>query len=194
MPMPVKSLIDPEMTERLLKLRRELHRHPGLSGQEEKTSATIERYFIALKPDRVYRNIGGNGIAFEFSGSKPGKTLMLRADLDALPIPESKKLPWASENPGVSHKCGHDGHMTILCGVAELISLDRPEEGRVILLFQPAEETGTGAAKVISDNQFPAMKPDYVFGLHNLPGFPAQYDYTQERNICRSIERDDHQP
>ncbi len=158
--------------DHLSRLREELHRHPSLSEQEEPVAAMIERQFIPLKPNKIYHRLGGHGIAFEFTGTKAGKTLMFRADTDALPIQENNTLPWASVNPGISHKCGHDGHMAILTGLGEMISNDRPAAGRVILLFQPAEETGTGAARVISDSQFTDMKPDQIYGLHNLPGFP----------------------
>ncbi len=157
----------------LIDLRRELHRHPCLSGSENETAALIERHFFPFRSDFVYRDLGGHGIAFEFTGSNPGKTLMFRADLDALPIPEEASLPWSSVNSGVSHKCGHDGHMAILAGLGERLSHDRPQNGRVILLFQAEEETGRGAARVLRDPRFETMKPDYVFGLHNIPGFPA---------------------
>ncbi len=172
--MPGSPLSTGETGEYLTILRRELHRHPSLSGHEEKTAALIERQFIPLKPDAVHRDLGGHGIAFEFRGPEPGKTVMFRADLDALPIREGGDLPWSSENDGISHKCGHDGHMAILTGLGERISGDRPQHGRAILLFQPEEETGTGAARIIADSRYPSLKPDYVFGLHNLPGFPAR--------------------
>jgi amidohydrolase len=97
---------------------------------------------------------------------------MLRADLDALPIRETKEAPHRSANAGAAHLCGHDGHMTILAGVGEALARERPARGRAILLYQPAEETGEGAAAVLDDPGFVALRPDFAFALHNLPGYP----------------------
>jgi amidohydrolase len=96
---------------------------------------------------------------------------MARCELDALPINESMDIPYCSEVKGVSHKCGHDGHMTIMSGLAQQFQNRRPGRGSVILLFQPAEETGHGARKVLDDDKFKRLSPDYIVALHNLPGF-----------------------
>ncbi len=93
------------------------------------------------------------------------------ADMDALPITEKSTVKYKSQNEGVAHLCGHDGHSTIMAGVAMRLSEKRPQKGEVVLLFQPAEETGEGAEKVIKDSKFPSIKPDIAFALHNLPGF-----------------------
>ncbi len=152
-------------------LRRELHAHPELSGCEKETASRILRRFEALRPDETIVGLGGSGIAFVFSGVEPGPTVMLRCELDALPIPESLEIEHRSQFDGVSHKCGHDGHMAILWAVGARLSQSRPSRGRVALVFQPAEETGTGAAAVIADPRFEAVRPDYVFALHNLPRY-----------------------
>jgi amidohydrolase len=94
----------------------------------------------------------------------------LRADLDALPISEINTFDHRSGEPSVSHKCGHDGHMTMLVGVAHLLAKSPPRRGRVLLLFQPAEENGTGARAVLDDPRFAPLMPDLCFGLHNVPG------------------------
>ena len=98
--------------------------------------------------------------------------MLFRAELDALPIEELGQPAYRSTIQGTGHMCGHDGHMTILMALARLVSRNRPATGRVILLFQPAEENGEGAARVIADPRYLAIKPDWAFALHNMPGLP----------------------
>ncbi len=155
----------------LRRLRRSLHRNPELPGSEEQTAERIIEFFDALDPDSVIRNLGGHGAAFVFSGSLPGPTVLLRCELDAVPIDEIGDSEYRSATRGVSHACGHDGHMAILAGVGADLSARRPKKGRVVLLYQPAEENGAGAAAVIRDPHFAQVRPDYVFALHNLPGY-----------------------
>jgi amidohydrolase len=95
---------------------------------------------------------------------------MFRAELDGLPITEISEFPHRSTRPDTGHLCGHDGHMALLIGLARLLSLQRPARGRVILMFQPAEEDGSGAAAVLADPAFAALIPDWAFAIHNLPG------------------------
>jgi len=156
--------------KKLIELRHELHRHPELSGKERLTSKTLHSFLSELKPDSLTGNLGGHGIVAVFSGKAPGKTVLLRCEMDALPVSENTELPYRSLHQGVSHKCGHDGHMAILCGVASSLSDSRPATGTVVLLFQPSEETGTGAGSTIHDLRW---SPDMCFALHNLPGFPV---------------------
>lgn len=156
-----------------LQLRHSLHACPDLSGSEHATAARIRDFFAPLRPDAVFSGLGGSGVAFVFDSGVAGDTLMLRCELDALPVQESADLPWHSTRMGVSHKCGHDGHMAILAMVGERLARQRPAKGRVVLLYQPAEETGVGAQQVTADPQFSRIRPDLVFGLHNVPGFPA---------------------
>ncbi len=155
----------------LADLRRELHKYPELSGSEDMTSRKICGVLKKLQPDALITNIGGKGLAARFSGAKPGPRVMVRAELDALPIFELNNFDHRSTVPGVSHKCGHDGHMAIAAGVAGSFAEERPERGEFIVLFQPSEENGQGAYKVINDHSFAQIKPDYVVALHNLPGF-----------------------
>jgi len=160
------------MTETAIDLRHELHSHPELSGRESATAARVQSFFQALDPDRVLQGLGGEGLAFVFAGEAPGPRVLLRCDMDALPIEESEPLPHRSRCPGVSHKCGHDGHMAILAAVAEALARRRPLRGEVVLLYQPAEETGQGARAVLEDPRFESVKPDFCFALHNIPGYP----------------------
>lgn len=157
---------------RLQHLRRELHHQPELSGQEEQTALRILSWFESMKPDKTLRGLGGQGCAFVFKGREPGPTVVLRCELDALPIAEENDFEHRSKNRGVSHKCGHDGHMAILAGVGLELAQERPKRGKVVLLYQPAEETGEGARDVLQDERFLKLEPDWVFALHNLPGYP----------------------
>ncbi|MBE9467914.1 MAG: amidohydrolase [Bacteroidetes bacterium] len=157
---------------KLISLRKHLHSIPDLSGNESNTSNEIIKFISDYSPDEIITNIGGNGLAFIFNGKFPGKTIMFRSELDALPITETNDFDYKSVKKNISHKCGHDGHMSILAGVASLFSTNRSFSGKLILLFQAAEETGTGAFNVINDKKFKLIKPDYIFALHNVPGFP----------------------
>ena len=157
--------------ESLVDLRKELHKFPELSGYEEVTSKRISSFLEKLKPDQIMNNIGGYGVAARFKGKIPGPRVMIRAELDALPINESNNTEHRSTVAGVSHACGHDGHMAIAAGVASCFAANRPERGELVVLFQPSEENGKGAFKVLNDVQFNSVTPDYILALHNLPGF-----------------------
>jgi len=152
-------------------LRQMLHVYPELSGSEVHTATVVRECMQAYHPDEIIDHVGGNGIAFIYSGGKRGKTLLFRADTDALPIQENNSMLYKSRNNGIAHLCGHDGHTAILAGLGDLLNRQRPEKGKVILLFQPAEETGQGAASVLKDNRINRFEPDFVFALHNLPGY-----------------------
>jgi len=154
----------------LITVRRDLHRHPEVSGDEIQTARTIASALTAWSPTTVLTGLGGHGVAAVFDSGNPGPTVMVRSELDALPIVELGDIPHASEIPGKGHLCGHDGHSTILLGVARLLSRRRPDTGRVVLMFQPAEEDGSGAAAVIADPQFTQIAPDWALSLHNMPG------------------------
>jgi amidohydrolase len=156
----------------LAEWRRGLHRVPELSGQEEGTARAVCAMLAAAGADRVLSRLGGHGVAAVFSGTEPGPTVMFRAELDALPIQEISDAPHRSGIPGRAHACGHDGHMAMLAALARGFGRQRPRRGRVVLLFQPAEEDGTGAAAVIADPAFGAIRPDLAFACHNMPGLP----------------------
>ncbi|MCC9137361.1 amidohydrolase [Pontibacter silvestris] len=157
----------------IIKLRQQLHQYPELSSQEYTTAKRVVEHLHQYHPDNIISNIGGTGVAAVFEGKDPkGPTILFRAELDALPILETGVALYKSQTENVAHLCGHDGHMAILAGVGSLLTQQRPNKGKVILLFQPAEETGAGAWSVVQDKQFQELKPDYVFALHNLPGVP----------------------
>lgn len=157
--------------DKLVGLRHELHKHPEVSNKEKQTATRITKFLKSTEPDELITDIGQYGIAAVYKGEKEGRTVMIRCELDALPIEEVNDMEYRSVNEGVGHKCGHDGHMTILCGLATLLSEKRPASGRAILLFQPAEEIGEGARRILKDEKFRALEPDFIYALHNIPGF-----------------------
>ena len=169
--MLIFALLQQPYMETLIELRHILHAHPELSGQEVLTNKILNEWVKQTRPDLIIEKIGGYGLAAVYRGPRPGKRILIRGDIDALHIPEPNDLPYRSQNQGISHKCGHDGHATILCGLAQWLGEQRPDQGEVVLLFQPAEETGQGAKAILEDPQFEQIKPDVAYGLHNLPGF-----------------------
>ncbi|WP_320176822.1 amidohydrolase [Roseovarius pacificus] len=156
----------------LTAFRRDLHRHPEISGEERETARRVVAALASHPPDTILTGLGGHGVAAVYDGSADGPTVLFRAELDALPIQEISDAPHASATAGKGHLCGHDGHTTILMALARLLARRRPAKGRVVLMFQPAEETGAGAAAVIADPRFETIAPDYAFSLHNMPGLP----------------------
>lgn len=167
--------------EPLVALRHHLHQHPELSGQEKETAGAIINFLKVYDPDQIVEGLGGSGILVVYNSKEAGPTVMIRSELDALPIQEiNDELPYKSSINGVSHKCGHDGHMAMVAGLAHLLNANKPSKGRVILLFQPAEETGEGAQRILADPKFLDFQPDYIFALHNLPGFEANQILIKE--------------
>jgi len=157
------------MTE-FVTLRREIHAHAELAGQETETSRIIRDFIEPHQPHELVTGLGDNGLAAIFEGREKGPTVMFRAEIDAVPVEEGNDVDHRSRRPGISHACGHDGHMAIVAGLAAKLSRHPPRRGRVVLLFQPAEETGAGALAVLEDPRFESIAPDWIFALHNLPG------------------------
>lgn len=156
----------------LTEFRHRLHRHPELSGYEEWTAAQVMQALEPLSPSRIIKGLGGHGVAAIWEAAEAGPTVMFRAELDALPIEELSQTAHRSTRPGQAHLCGHDGHTTILTGLARLIARCPSARGRIVLLFQPAEEDGSGAAAILADPRFAEIRPDWAFALHNMPGLP----------------------
>ncbi|EMR04798.1 amidohydrolase [Cesiribacter andamanensis] len=181
MTLPELSPLLAELTQ----LRHELHRLAELSGQETDTAQHLQHYLQRYSPGQLLSGLGsGTGLVAIFEGKKLGPTLMLRADMDALPIADANQLPYSSRKQGVSHKCGHDGHMSMLAGLAPLLARHPLKRGRLLLLMQPAEETGQGARALLKDERFTSLAPDYIFGLHNLPGYPLGQVVLREGTFC----------
>lgn len=177
------------MTIELIKsLRKKLHKHPELSGQEAETAGRIKRFIKKYDDAKIIENIGGHGLAVIYEFSSTGPTIVIRCELDALPIEEINNFEYRSRIKKVSHKCGHDGHMAILTGLTFWLKKQNFNNGKVILLFQPAEEKGTGAFAVINDSKFSDINPDYIFALHNIPGEPLHSIVMLDGNFSSTVQ------
>lgn len=152
------------------KLRQEFHANPELSGNEYKTQRRIIE-FLRNYTDADTKVLAKTGAIATFDSGEKGPHVLIRGDIDALPIEEVNTFSYRSKIEGVSHKCGHDGHIAILLGIALELTINKPIVGKVSLLFQPSEENGKGAQLVIEDPVFKEYQPDFVFALHNLPGY-----------------------
>ncbi len=155
--------------------RRDLHLHPELAFAEHRTSAVIQDKLRAFGVDEVITGLAGTGVVGVIRGQGPesrkdGRAIGLRADMDALPILEQTGLPYASENPGVMHACGHDGHTASLLGAARLLRDDPDWAGTVHFVFQPAEEGYAGAQAMLEDGLLQRFPMERIFGYHNWPG------------------------
>lgn len=168
----------------LIAFRKYLHKYPELSKKELKTAKKIKEFVSGNEPDEIIEKLGGTGLAAVYNGQKEGKTILIRSDMDALPIAETNDFDYKSVFPEVGHKCGHDGHATILSGLSGVLKENPPEKGRVVLLFQPSEETGEGAELVLNDPKFKKIEPDYVFALHNLPGFKKSTVVIRDKHFA----------
>ena len=167
----MNSVINASLKNNLIKFRKRIHKYPEIAGNEKNTAKMVVAFAKKFKPDKIIQKIGGYGIAVIFEGKNKGPVVLIRCELDALPITETNKFNFRSTKKNVSHKCGHDGHMTIVSGLIPLLSKNKISKGKVILLYQPSEETGEGAKRILEDKKFQSIKPDFVFALHNLPGF-----------------------
>ena len=167
--MPVRNRIA-EMTEEVSGWRRHLHAHPELRFEEYETARFVAEKLRAFGVDEVVEGVGGTGVVAVIEGRAPGRTLGFRADMDALPILEATGLPHASTVPGKMHACGHDGHTSMLLGAAKYLAETRNFAGRVICIFQPAEEGGGGAKAMIEDGLISRYDIAEVYGMHNWPG------------------------
>lgn len=154
------------------KLRRDLHAHPELRFEEHRTADVVARELEALGY-AVTRGLGGTGVVASLPGADPRRGIILRADLDALPIHEANDFAHASCTYGIMHACGHDGHTVMLLGAARVLKALPQLPGTVHFVFQPGEEGGAGARKMIDDGLFEQCPAEAVFGMHNWPGLPA---------------------
>ena len=156
--------------------RRDIHQHPELLYDVHRTAAFVAERLKEFGCDEVVTGIGKTGVVGVIKGSKPAngglKTIGLRADMDALPIEEETGLPYASKTSGKMHACGHDGHTAMLLGAARYLAETRNFAGTAVVIFQPAEEGGAGAAAMIKDGLMDRFGIEQVYGMHNGPGIP----------------------
>ena len=155
-----------------IQLRRDIHRHPELAFEEHQTAEVVATK-LAAWGYAVHRGLGGTGVVGTMTRGKGARSLGLRADMDALPIQEQTGLAWASDIPGRMHACGHDGHTAMLLAAAQALAQDTDFTGTLHLIFQPAEEGGGGALRMMQDGLFERFPCDAVFAMHNMPGVPA---------------------
>ncbi|WP_349434792.1 M20 aminoacylase family protein [Pararhizobium sp. A13] len=158
--------------DEIVALRHDLHQYPELAFQERRTSKLIASHLSSWGYE-VTAGIAGTGLVATLKRGNGERRIGIRADMDALPIEEATELAYASNNPGVMHACGHDGHTTILLTAARYLAESGTFNGTLHLIFQPAEEIGAGARKMISEGLFERFPVDAVFGLHNWPGVPS---------------------
>ena len=156
----------------VVELRRDLHRHPEPAFREERTAGVVMRELRAMgvQPEPM----GGTGVVAVLDSGRPGRTVLLRADLDALPVQEQATHGYASTVPGCMHACGHDGHTAMLLAAARRLAATRDQwAGRVAFVFQPAEEVGQGMRVLLADGLLERVAPDVAFGLHLWTGSPS---------------------
>ena len=173
--MDVTARLSPEVAaeaDLLVEIRRTLHRRPELSMQERWTAGFIRERLRAWGVEDV-RECAGTGTVAVIQGARPGPTVLYRADIDGLPVQEENDVPYRSEVPGVMHACGHDGHVAIALGLAKLAQArQRDLPGRLVLVFQPGEESGEGAREMLAAGALDGLTPDAVFGLHIMGDIP----------------------
>jgi len=157
--------------------RRDIHAHPELLYDVHRTAAFVADRLKEFGCDEVATGLGRTGVVGVIKGRRPAggdiKVIGLRADMDALPIEEKTNLAYASKTPGKMHACGHDGHTAMLLGAARYLAETRNFAGEAVVIFQPAEEGGAGAAAMIKDGLMDRFAIDQVYGMHNGPGIPV---------------------
>ncbi|WP_027056465.1 M20 aminoacylase family protein [Mesorhizobium erdmanii] len=175
--MPIVSRIADLLPE-IVAWRRDIHAHPEMGFDVYRTSAFVAERLREFGCDEIVTRVGKTGVVGVIRGKgslSNGnlKVIGLRADMDALPIEESTDLPYASKNKGIMHACGHDGHTAMLLGAARYLAETRNIAGAAVLIFQPAEEVGTGAVAMIEDGLMERFGIEQVYGMHTLPGLPV---------------------
>lgn len=189
-----------EIFDSLVEIRRDLHRHPELSGKEKRTSEIVEEYLFNLGLE-VKTDIAGYGVVGILNGGKEGKKIAWRADMDAIKNENTDKTAFKSQNDGIGHMCGHDTHTTIGLGIANVLTnLKDDINGTVYFIFQPSEETFKGAKSMVDSGLFNEIHPDEIYGLHIFPSATGNlstksnelfaYEKTIEVSFDKKINRD----
>lgn len=158
--------------DEFISLRRDIHQHPELAFEEHRTANLVAEKLKSWGYE-VHEGIGGTGVVGVLKNGDGEMSIGLRADMDALPIHEQTGVEWSSCNHGVMHACGHDGHTAMLLAAAKELAAKRDFSGTVNLIFQPAEEGGGGALRMMDDGLFERFPCDSIFAIHNMPGYPV---------------------
>ncbi|CDZ27066.1 M20 aminoacylase family protein [Neorhizobium galegae] len=170
--------------------RRYLHENPEILYEVENTASFVEQKLKEFGVDEVVPGIGRTGVVGIIRGKgRGGRTIGLRADMDALPLTEITGKPWASKITGKMHACGHDGHTSMLLGAAKYLAETRNFNGTVALIFQPAEEGGAGALAMVDDGMMERFGIDEVYGMHNMPGIPLGQFAIRKGGIMAAPDR-----
>lgn len=182
------TLMDTKQRDSFIAIRHHLHQHPETEGDTIQTAQLVADYLTAYGY-RVHRNIGGHGLVGVLHRGLGGKSLGIRADMDALPIHEQNRFAHASQVAGKMHACGHDGHTTILLAAAKHIAQHCEFNGTLNLIFQPAEENLTGAKAMLEAGLFERFPCDAIYALHNLPGIAVGTAIVQDGAVMASSQR-----
>ena len=170
-----------KISEDLTSIYKDLHQHPELGFEEIRTSKIVQQKLSEFGVDELHSKIGKTGVVAIINGkNNDGRTIGVRADMDALPIEETTNLNYSSKTPGKMHACGHDGHTTMLLGAAKHLCATRNFKGKAILIFQPAEEGLGGARKMLEEGLFEKFPCDEIYGIHNSPN-----GHHGEVSICQ---------
>jgi hippurate hydrolase len=177
-----------ELAPEMRAVRQDIHRHPELAYEEKRTAAIVAERLRAWGI-AVHEGIGGTGVVGVLQAGKSSRRIGLRADMDALPIQEASGLPYESVHRGCAHSCGHDGHTAMLLAAACYLAHSRRFDGRIHLIFQPAEEGKAGARAMIEAGLFERFPCDEVYALHNWPSLPAGIVATRPGPIMAAADR-----
>ena len=174
--------------EKWIESRKHLHKYPELSGKEKNTAEYIIKHLEKLDVKVLASNFSQYSILASVEGTGDGPSILFRCELDALPIKEKNNFEYVSQLPDVSHKCGHDGHMTIMLALADKLVQRKENFSNVYFLFQSAEETGEGAKSILESNKLKEYEIDYVFALHNVPGYKMGEVLFKENAFTPRVE------
>lgn len=159
--------------------RRDLHQHPEFGFEEQRTAAIVAAKLREFGFNNVAEHVGGTGVVGTLKRGMGNRSVALRADMDALRIPEQGAVSYRSANPGIMHACGHDGHTAMLLGAAKLLAEEGGFDGTIRFVFQPAEEWGKGALAMLDDRLMERFPFEEIYGLHNMPGLPVGHIETR---------------
>nr|WP_255616796.1 M20 aminoacylase family protein [Aurantimonas sp. VKM B-3413] len=178
------------MHSEITEWRRDIHAHPELMFDVERTAGLVAEKLRGFGVDEVVTGLGRTGVVGIIKGrdTGSGRVIGLRADMDALPIVEATGVPYASQTPGKMHACGHDGHTAMLLGAAQYLAETRNFDGAVALIFQPAEEGGGGGREMVEDGMMDRFGIQEVYGMHNRPGLPVGQFLTRPGPIMASAD------